>query len=67
MAGMLSSPRNRGMNNVDDPVNDDGFYTHRHFKGHRRTGKATGKRGWRRTLRAKTKTETQKIISVETS
>lgn len=65
MAGMLASPRNRGMQNVDDPWNDDGFYTHRHFKGSRKTGKATGKRGWHRTLRSKSKEEARKIIKQE--
>lgn len=65
MAGMLASARNRGMQNVDDPWNDDGFYTHRRFHGNRAAGAATGKRGWHRTLRAKGKTEAQRIIKAE--
>lgn len=53
MAGrMLSQPRNRADRGIDGPMFDDGFYTHRHFKGKRRTGAPTGGRRWRRALRA---------------
>lgn len=54
MAGrMMSSDRNRSKNRVDNRMDDDGFWTLRKFKAKRRTGAATGGRGWRRTIRAK--------------
>lgn len=47
---MLASNRNRGVRRVDDPWNEDGFYTARAFKARRLSGKS-GKRLWRRILR----------------
>lgn len=47
---MLTSNRNRGVHDVDDPWNADGFYTARAFKARRRSGQS-GKRLWRRILR----------------
>lgn len=65
MAGMISSKRNRGMRSVDDPWDSDGFYAHRKFKGNRKAGAPTGKRAWRRTLRAKEQAEARRIIKSE--
>ena len=62
MAGMMSSNKNRSVRKVDNPVNDDGFYQHRHFKGNCRAGAPTGGRGWRRALRKKEKTEFQRDL-----
>ena len=62
MARMLASPWNRGIWNVDDPWDGDGFWTHRRFKGNRKGGAATGGRGWRRVLRKKEKTEFRREV-----
>lgn len=53
MAGMMSANRNRSVLGVDNPIDGDGFWRYRSFKGNRRTGSATGGRGWRRAIRAK--------------
>lgn len=63
MAGMMASDRNRGILSVDNRFNDDGFWTLRKFHGKRRTGAATGGRGWRRTLRAKEKSIIRRSIT----
>lgn len=60
---MLSSRRNRGTRGVDDPWDDDGFYAHRRFKARRKTGGPSGKRPWRRTLRAKEKEEWRRDLT----
>ena len=66
MAGrMLASSKNRAIHNVDSTSFDDGFWQHRHFKGKRRTGAATGGRGWRRALRMKEKTAVTREIRNE--
>lgn len=59
---MMASNKNRAVNNVDSTMFDDGFWQHRHFKGKRRTGAATGGRGWRRALRKKEKQSVKKDI-----
>lgn len=51
---MLSSPCNRAVLGVDNPVDSDGFYMHRRFKAKDSSGKS-GKKPWRRVLRAKEK------------
>lgn len=53
MSTMMASKRNRIALGVDNPVDDDGFWMHRRFKGNRKGGSPTGGRAWRRTLRAK--------------
>ena len=65
MAGMMSSNKNRSVHGVDNPYNGDGFWLDRHFKRSRKTGAATGGRGWRRKLRKKEKAETRKVITAE--
>lgn len=55
MSNMMSSPRNRCENNVDNPMLDDGFWQFRRFNGGRRTGTPTGGRAWRRTIRKREK------------
>jgi hypothetical protein len=65
MANMMSAPRNRSVLGVDNPMNSDGFYLHRIFKGNRSTGAATGKRGWRRAIRAKEKAQFRRAIEQE--
>jgi hypothetical protein len=62
MAGMLASARNRAVRKVDDPWDGDGFYRHRRFHGNRKAGATTGKRGWRRALRSKEKTEFRRSL-----
>lgn len=61
---MLASPRNRGTHGVDDPWDDDGFYTHRKFHARRVSGQS-GKRTWRRVLRAKEKVAVRHMIESE--
>lgn len=51
MATMMSAPRNRSVLGVDNPWDDDGFWTMRKFKAPRRTGQPTGGRMWRRAIR----------------
>lgn len=53
MASMMSNDRNRSKLGIDNPYDSDGFWTHRNFKGNRKAGSPTGKRGWRRAVRAK--------------
>lgn len=65
MAGMMSSNRNRSVLRVDDPWDGDGFWTLRRFKAKRRTGAATGGRGWRRAIRSKEKLRVEKEIRSE--
>ena len=67
MSGMMASNRNRSKNSIDNPMLDDGFYQHRHFKGKRRTGSPTGGRGWRRAIRANETTTTAREIRDEIS
>lgn len=62
MSSMMSSNKNRSILSVDNPMDDDGFYAHRKFKAHRRTGAPTGKRTWHRTVRAKEAEATRKEI-----
>lgn len=62
MANMLASRRNRIAKGVDNPINDDGFWQFRRFKGNRKAGSPTGGRGWRRNLRAKEKAEFKRSI-----
>jgi hypothetical protein len=63
MAGrMMASDRNRSNHNVDSAMFDDGFWTGRKFKGKRRTGAATGGRGWRRNIRAAERVEVNREI-----
>lgn len=51
MSTMLSAPRNRGIHGIDDPIDADGFWRYRKFKGHRKGGQPTGSRLWHRALR----------------
>lgn len=53
---MLGSDRSRGTRYVDDPWDDDGFYTNRRFKARRRSGQSGG-RPARRVIRAKERAE----------
>lgn len=63
MASMMSSQKNRSTLGVDNPMDDDGFYLHRHFKSKRRTGAPTGKRAWRRAIRAKEVATTRREVA----
>lgn len=65
--GMMSSPKNRSPLGIDDPWDDDGFWTRRKFHGHRSTGQATGGRLWRRAVRVIEKRHTAREIAQEMS
>jgi len=52
--GMMASERNRGVLNIDDPWDDDGFSQYRRFKQRGKSG-LSGKRTIRRAIRAKEK------------
>jgi hypothetical protein len=66
MAGrMMASDKNRSKNKVDNRYDDDGFWMHRRFKAHRRTGAATGGRGWRRAIRTKEQREVTREVRSE--